>query len=76
MIQETQKSAFHELPVVREVAAELDQTLNIDVGTQHAHSVDLVFHVHRGIHRMPDLCIFPSADREVIRQKLSEYLQA
>jgi hypothetical protein len=38
--------------------------------------VDFVFHVHRGIHRMPDLCIFPLADSGVIRQKLSEYLQA
>jgi hypothetical protein len=76
MIQETQKTAFHQLPVVREVVGELDPTLNIDVGTQHAHSVDLVFHVHRGIHRLPDLSIFPLDDREVIRYKLSEYLQA
>jgi hypothetical protein len=75
MIEEIQKSAFDQLPVVRQVAAELDQTLNIEIGTQHAYEADLVFRVHRGIHRMPDFSIFPLADSEVIRQALSEYLR-
>ena len=81
MIKETERDAYRRLPLVREVAYEIDPELSLEVATQWGHIDGLWYTASQGKTRIRPAFIFldlPAKDsqqlKESVRAQLQRYL--